>query len=431
MQKVVKWDIEKNCNLNCKHCRSGKQIRNNSITLYEYSEVIYKLKQWGVEKIVFTEKEPFFNSNIIKIIKECKNVGIKCSAVTNGTLLEEKVIEELEKLGFCELYISLEGWNKEDNDYIRGKGTFNKVVEILKFVQAKKLLINVLIQLDITNKNYMKIEEFLNFFNRFPDIAIICSIIAPIGNAEDNQELLISQRNYNSFKYEILKKINEKKLFNDVFFSFGSPFSNISYNLINLSNEEICFSDCDMNNNGFTIQPDGNIVKCSALIGSNLEVKYDNYLGNIKDYNSQIKYKSPNDITYKKEGICKNCVFKNKCCLCYIMQDNSILDVYKKDCEVHMKNIVSLLLLILQNKKKFMINKKIFIEIKDSNYSIYRLYNSTINHVKISDELTKKVVYLLNMKYIYFNDIKYLCISDIIMLIFNDLLVVENDEFII
>ena len=283
MQRVIKWDIEKNCNLNCKHCRSGKQTRNNDLTLNEYIEIIHKLKNWGVEKIVFTEKEPFFNSNIIGIIKECKRVGIKCSAVTNGTLLSKNLVKELEKLGFCELFISLEGWKKEDNDYVRGMGTFDEVVKILNFIQSMKILIQVSIQLDITNINYIKIEEFLEFFNQFPNISIICSIIAPIGNAEDNQELLISNRNYNYFKSEILKKIKEKKLYNDVFFSFGSPFNNIYYNLINLSNEEICYSDCDMNDNGFTIQPNGDIVKCSALIGTNLEMKYDNYLGNIND----------------------------------------------------------------------------------------------------------------------------------------------------
>lgn len=124
-----------------------------------------------------------------------------------------------------------------------------------------------------------------------------------------------------------------------MFFSFGSPFNNIYYNLINLSNEEICFSDCDINDNGFTIQPNGDIVKCSALIGTNLEIKYDNYLGNINDYSSPIKYKSPVKVSYKEEEICINCIFKNSCCLCYIMQENLILEVYKEDCEVHIKKL--------------------------------------------------------------------------------------------
>lgn len=421
----------KKCNLNCKHCRSSKQIRDNDLSLYEYIEIIHKLKNWGVEKIVFTEKEPFFNPNIIEIIKECKKVGIKCSAVTNGTLLSKNLIKELEKQGFCELFISLEGWNKEDNDYVRGIGTFDKVVDILNFFQSMKILIHLSIQLDITDINYIKIEEFLEFFNQFPDISIICSIIAPIGNAEDNQELLINNRNYNYFKSEILKKIKEKKIFNDVFFSFGSPFNNIYYNLINLSNEEICFSDCDINDNGFTIQPNGDIVKCSALIGTNLEIKYDNYLGNINDYSSPIKYKSPVKVSYKEEEICINCIFKNSCCLCYIMQENLILEVYKEDCEVHIKKIISLLLLILQNKKKFKINENVFIEIRNNKYSLYRCYNSTINHIKLSNKLIRKVVYLLNKKYMYLNDANFLYISDIMILVFNDLLVVENDGSII
>lgn len=81
-----------------------------------------------------------------------------------------------------------------------------------------KILIHLSIQLDITDINYIKIEEFLEFFNQFPDISIICSIIAPIGNAEDNQELLINNRNYNYFKSEILKKIKEKKYLMMCFF---------------------------------------------------------------------------------------------------------------------------------------------------------------------------------------------------------------------
>lgn len=60
MQKIIKWDVEKKCNLNCKHCRSGKQIRDNDLSLYEYIEIIHKLKNWGCRKNCFYRKRAIF-----------------------------------------------------------------------------------------------------------------------------------------------------------------------------------------------------------------------------------------------------------------------------------------------------------------------------------------------------------------------------------
>lgn len=425
MSKTLKWDIEQRCNLNCRHCRSGKQNRRENLGLFEYQQLIKKIYDMGFNKLVFTEKEPLMNKNLLNIMLECKKLGIKCSMVTNGILFNQEKLKKFSEIGIDEIFISLEGWTESDNDYVRGKGVFKRVISILDFIQKSNMLINVFIQLDVTNLNYFKIREFISFFNKYSNISIIVSIIAPIGNAEDNKELLIKNENYNYFKSEILKLKKSKKLIPDVIFSFGGPFNNIYYNLIGLSNDEICYSDCDLNDNGFTLQPDGSVVKCSALIGTELEKKFNNNLGFLNDYSENITYEKPVCKDYKNNSQCKVCIFRNNCCLCYIMQFNEILNVYLNDCKYHMKEIINIIFKIISNRNRFKINGNVLVEIEEQNTRIFRYYDNIVNFINISNPLANKVKKYYGNEYMYFNNTRDLFISDIINLVFHDLIIIE------
>lgn len=108
MSKTLKWDIEQRCNLNCRHCRSGKQNRRENLELFEYQQLIKKIYDMGFNKLVFTEKEPLMNKNLLNIMLECKKLGIKCSMVTNGILFNQEKLKKFSEIGIDEIFISLE-----------------------------------------------------------------------------------------------------------------------------------------------------------------------------------------------------------------------------------------------------------------------------------------------------------------------------------
>jgi sulfatase maturation enzyme AslB (radical SAM superfamily) len=87
----------------------------------------------GVKEIYLTGGEPFLNPEILPILEECLAVA-PVGVLTNGVLLKPEVANRLAELARWSEYtldvrISIDGWDAETNDPIRGAGTFERILE--------------------------------------------------------------------------------------------------------------------------------------------------------------------------------------------------------------------------------------------------------------------------------------------------------------
>jgi MoaA/NifB/PqqE/SkfB family radical SAM enzyme len=83
--------------------------------------------------------EPFIREDIIRLMKIVKENGMKGTITTNSTLIKKSHIEEIVDMEWDEIKFSLDGSKPKINDYIRGRGTFNKVLQKIKiFEEVKK-----------------------------------------------------------------------------------------------------------------------------------------------------------------------------------------------------------------------------------------------------------------------------------------------------
>lgn len=135
------------CNLRCKHCfewnedgflnrvddstKSGeldKSILNQIFT--ETKEARSNMYLWGGEPLCYTHWD-----EVVSILEKDKRWTIIC---TNGILIDKKLDSLLKISENIVLLISVDGFEAE-NDAIRGKGTFKKVIENIKLlVDLKK-----------------------------------------------------------------------------------------------------------------------------------------------------------------------------------------------------------------------------------------------------------------------------------------------------
>ncbi|XZK79922.1 radical SAM protein, partial (plasmid) [Clostridium perfringens] len=126
------------CNLNCKYCyaNGGNYNRPNKIMSREsFNNILNDLKNRNIKKIrevKFFGGEPTINNNLIvealEILSKDYDVD-KYMIVTNGTLLTKDFITECLKYN-CYFAISLDG-PEDINDFLRGKETFNTVINNL------------------------------------------------------------------------------------------------------------------------------------------------------------------------------------------------------------------------------------------------------------------------------------------------------------
>ena len=124
-------ELTAQCNLHCKHCyvSAGLNASDNLLTKDDILNAIYQIEPPA--EIGFSGGEPLLRDDCLPMVREVVAKGYRCSLLTNGTLIDDSIAEELSALGVT-VQISLEGATAEVNDQIRGKGSFARIVKSIE-----------------------------------------------------------------------------------------------------------------------------------------------------------------------------------------------------------------------------------------------------------------------------------------------------------
>ncbi len=124
------------CNLACSHCLVTASPTNHTHEMMSLEQIRPFLEQGGrlgVKEYYLTGGEPFLNKEMEAILAETLVCG-PVTVLTNGLLLKPDRCERLSRLAndseySLDLRVSLDGYDAESNDPIRGAGTFARVLE--------------------------------------------------------------------------------------------------------------------------------------------------------------------------------------------------------------------------------------------------------------------------------------------------------------
>jgi len=124
------------CNLRCNHCFISCAPDNHRLPMMSYEEILPYLEEaraLGVRHYYFTGGEPFMNRDMHRILEASLAQG-PSSVLTNGLLIDARRAKALRALSdgseySLDLRISLDGYDAETNDPIRGEGTFARILE--------------------------------------------------------------------------------------------------------------------------------------------------------------------------------------------------------------------------------------------------------------------------------------------------------------
>ncbi len=161
-----------NCNLNCLSCKArGKEQfipEEENISEEQYDDLICESGKLGVMFVqIVGGGEPLVRKDAtFSMMKTIKQYDMEGFLVTNGTLFTEKMVKVLVKIGFDSIFFSIDGPDKETNDFLRGKGSFDKSTESLRLFalwkrKLKKDKPRVTLGPVLSSKNFDKIDKFV------------------------------------------------------------------------------------------------------------------------------------------------------------------------------------------------------------------------------------------------------------------------------
>ncbi|MGR3175218.1 MAG: methyltransferase domain-containing protein [Candidatus Scalindua sp.] len=149
------------CNLTCSHCLvNSSPGEDKGLSTEAIKRVIDEAVILGTLRFYFTGGEPFMRKDIFELIDYvCNHKESELIILTNGTLLKGEIIERLQKCNkeLLKIQISLDGSRPEINDPLRGKGSFDLIVEGIKNIVEAGY--SPTVTTVVTNSNIEDIQE--------------------------------------------------------------------------------------------------------------------------------------------------------------------------------------------------------------------------------------------------------------------------------
>lgn len=260
------------CNLKCYYCfqdRSAMKTMTNEVQESLLQFVSKKIKGAKHLSVCWFGGEPLLGWDIIcslteefmKIAKE-NSCDYHAAMVSNGYLFTDEKIKKLKELRIRTLQITLDGppaiHSKRKGLQGDADENFTKILNIIKSLQRNEVKVNVRINIDKENKEY--IEELLDILAaaEFDDICLYPAQVAAYTEVCSNvEDVCLHSEEFDQFETEFYKQLLNKGLQSNLIHAFPALKGNFC---------------CVDQINSFTIAPDGHIYKCWNTVGNKEEV---------------------------------------------------------------------------------------------------------------------------------------------------------------
>jgi len=214
--EMIQFEITGRCNMKCQHCRAWQDPQKD-LTLNDIERILDFAVPEACSEMRFTISggEPFLHPQIFgisKLIKEkvdeARKIIHHAVITTNGSLLTEEKIKQLENIGFRELYVqvSIDSVDpRKHNSFRSFSNAFEKATRAVKLLATSKLVTSI--RATITPQTLSEIEDLIVFAINCGAKRIGFGSVIPTGKGRLNQQLVLTPLKKKLF----LEKITEYK----------------------------------------------------------------------------------------------------------------------------------------------------------------------------------------------------------------------------
>ena len=280
------------------------------ITTERAKKLVAEIAELGPDWVIVEGGEPLLREDLFELFELMRQRQLEVHLITNGTLLEPKILANLKQLG-VKVMISIDGATPETFESIRVGASFERVVQAARACARDGLL--EAINFTIMKRNYLEIPGILELA---ASIGVKRVTFIGLKSCQDYREELLSPQEYG----EAIKLACQGALKTGVEFFFDEPFFWATVRESNLlaqvpaESTGILFPEttaCIFGEYLF-IEPNGEVKPCSFA---------PMVLGNVKDkvlteiWNETLASPLINRIKDPKSrtGYCQSCQYLEDC----------------------------------------------------------------------------------------------------------------------
>ena len=196
--RLVAWEITRNCNLNCVHCRAAATMGpyEGELDTSTCLKLVDQIARVGQPIVILTGGEPLLRPDIFEVARHGTNQGLRMVMAPNGTLITESIASQMAEAGIKRISISLDGATREVHDRFRGvDGAYDGSLNGIEM--AKAAGIEFQINTTITRTNLDQIPEILKLAEKLGAVAHHIFLLVPTGRGK-----YIVDQEINALEYE-------------------------------------------------------------------------------------------------------------------------------------------------------------------------------------------------------------------------------------
>lgn len=207
---AVYWETTHGCSLRCNYCyMSADTVLPGELTTEEAESLIRQCADLGVHRFVFTGGEPLVRRDLFRLGAYAKERGLFTEIITNATLVTSAEVAEAVRDTFDAVITSLDGATPEANDVHRGSGSFERIVEGIRRLNAAGVV--PILNCTISEHNVSQVARLLEFTQEAIRTRMVRLInISFIGRGEHSQ----LQYNWDTYQrtFEQIRQHNARQL---------------------------------------------------------------------------------------------------------------------------------------------------------------------------------------------------------------------------
>jgi len=206
--RMVAWELTRNCNLNCVHCRARASAGPHAgeLSLAECKAIIDDIAAFSAPTLILTGGEPLLRPDIYDIAAYAAAKGLRAVMAVNGTLVDEKAAQRLKGAGILRVSMSIDGKGAAEHDAFRGvPGAFDAVMQAAGRLRAAGLPFQV--NTTVTRLNADDLGAIYDLARAIGAAAWHVFLLVPVGRGEGLKGEELSAAMYE----EVLGRLYERE----------------------------------------------------------------------------------------------------------------------------------------------------------------------------------------------------------------------------
>ncbi len=195
--RLVAWEVTRNCNLNCIHCRAAasKGPHPGELDTGACLTLLDQISEVGKPVIILSGGDPLLRPDIFQIARYGTEKGLRMVMSPNGTLITQQNAKEMVTAGIQRISISLDGASRESHDKFRQvEGAFEGALQGIQW--AREAGLDFQINTTITQQNFEELPKIQELAVELGAVAHHIFLLVPTGRGKYIVDQEISAQQY-------------------------------------------------------------------------------------------------------------------------------------------------------------------------------------------------------------------------------------------